>query len=77
MDIFLFQNQLWFTLACRSTSWLAVAQNKRVDMSSLFEENEREEKEETRFTTARSASCMISKLEEVAKAVKFRMRLQG
>ncbi|KAK3019859.1 hypothetical protein RJ639_004104 [Escallonia herrerae] len=51
--------------------------NKRVDLSPLFEQNEREDKEEMRFVTARPASYVISKLEEVGKAVKFRVRLQG
>ncbi|KAK2979071.1 hypothetical protein RJ640_026021 [Escallonia rubra] len=40
-------------------------EKKRVDLSPLFEENKREEKEEMRFATARPASCVISKLEEV------------
>ncbi|KAL5547486.1 hypothetical protein UlMin_002717 [Ulmus minor] len=54
------------------------------DLSPLFEEKKREEKEELRFATTSSASSVISKLEEVAKAVKFdvkksdsRVRLQG
>ncbi|KAK2985781.1 hypothetical protein RJ640_012599 [Escallonia rubra] len=54
------------------------------DLSPLFEEKKREEKEEMRFATARPASSVISKLEEVAKAMKFSVkksdtsvRLQG
>ncbi|XP_044471922.1 CBL-interacting serine/threonine-protein kinase 6-like [Mangifera indica] len=54
------------------------------DLSPLFEEKKREEKEELRFATTRPASSVISKLEEVAKNVKFnvkksesRVRLQG
>ncbi|XP_022143143.1 CBL-interacting serine/threonine-protein kinase 6-like [Momordica charantia] len=54
------------------------------DLSPLFEEKKREEKEELRFATSSPASSVISKLEEVAKAVKFdvkksecRVRLQG
>lgn len=54
------------------------------DLSPLFEEKKREDKEELRFATTRSASTVISKLEEVAKAGKFRVkksdsmvRLQG
>ncbi|KAF3452965.1 hypothetical protein FNV43_RR03398 [Rhamnella rubrinervis] len=54
------------------------------DLSPLFEEKKREEKEELRFATTRPASSVISKLEEVAKAMKFnvkksesRVRLQG
>ncbi|KAE8674398.1 CBL-interacting serine/threonine-protein kinase 6 [Hibiscus syriacus] len=54
------------------------------DLSSLFEEKKREEKEELRFATMRLASSVISRLEEVAKSVKFnvkksesRVRLQG
>ncbi|XP_022988579.1 CBL-interacting serine/threonine-protein kinase 6-like [Cucurbita pepo subsp. pepo] len=54
------------------------------DLSPLFEEKKREEKEELRFATTRPASSVISKLEEVAKAGKFnvkksesRVRLQG
>ncbi|KAK2968191.1 hypothetical protein RJ640_018284 [Escallonia rubra] len=49
----------------------------QVDLLPLFEENKREEKEEMRFETARPTSCVILKLEEVAKAVKFGVRLQG
>ncbi|KAK3002191.1 hypothetical protein RJ639_022493 [Escallonia herrerae] len=52
-------------------------ENKRVDLSPLFKENEREEKKEMRFVMARPTSYVISKLEEVAKAVKFGVRLQG
>ncbi|KAI4344273.1 hypothetical protein L6164_011519 [Bauhinia variegata] len=54
------------------------------DLSPLFEEKKREEKEELRFATTRPASSVISKLEEVAKAGKFtvkksdtKVRLQG
>ncbi|XP_057969773.1 CBL-interacting serine/threonine-protein kinase 6 [Malania oleifera] len=54
------------------------------DLSPLFEEKRREEKEELRFATTRPASSVISKLEEVAKAVRFdvkksesTVRLQG
>ncbi|KAK3026952.1 hypothetical protein RJ639_040358 [Escallonia herrerae] len=54
-----------------------LTKSAQFDLSPLFEENKREEKEEMRFATARPASCVISKLEEVAKAVKFGVRLQG
>ncbi|KAF6171290.1 hypothetical protein GIB67_036958 [Kingdonia uniflora] len=54
------------------------------DLSPLFEEKKREEKEELRFATTEPASSVISKLEEVAKSMKFlvkksdsRVRLQG
>ncbi|KAI5414694.1 CBL-interacting serine/threonine-protein kinase 6 [Lathyrus oleraceus] len=54
------------------------------DLSPLFEEKKREEREEMRFATAGTASRVISKLEQVAKAVKFdvkssdtKVRLQG
>ncbi|XP_027330889.1 CBL-interacting serine/threonine-protein kinase 6-like [Abrus precatorius] len=54
------------------------------DLSPLFEEKKREEREEMRFATAGTASSVISRLEEVAKAVKFdvkssenKVRLQG
>ena len=54
------------------------------DLSPLFEEKKREEKEELRFATTRPASSVISRLEEVAKNMKFnvkksesRVRLQG
>ncbi|KAE8676098.1 CBL-interacting protein kinase 5 [Hibiscus syriacus] len=54
------------------------------DLSPLFEEKKREEKEELRFATTRPASSVISRFEEVAKSVKFnvkksesRVRLQG
>lgn len=54
------------------------------DLSPLFEEKKREEREELRFATTRPACSVISRLEEVAKAVKFdvkksesSVRLQG
>jgi 5'-AMP-activated protein kinase catalytic alpha subunit len=54
------------------------------DLSPLFEEKKREEREEVRFATAGTPSRVISKLEQVAKAVKFdvkssdtKVRLQG
>ncbi|XP_059637771.1 CBL-interacting serine/threonine-protein kinase 6-like [Cornus florida] len=54
------------------------------DLSPLFEEKKREEKKELRFATTRSASSVISTLEEVAKTMKFSVkksdssvRLQG
>ncbi|XP_044464173.1 CBL-interacting serine/threonine-protein kinase 6 [Mangifera indica] len=54
------------------------------NLSPLFEEKKRGEKEELRFATTRPASSVISRLEEVAKNVKFnvkksesRVRLQG
>uniref|UniRef100_A0A5B6ZZ67 non-specific serine/threonine protein kinase n=2 Tax=Davidia involucrata TaxID=16924 RepID=A0A5B6ZZ67_DAVIN len=54
------------------------------DLSPLFEEKKREEKEELRFATTRPASSVILKLEEVAKSKKFSVkksdssvRLQG
>lgn len=54
------------------------------NLSPLFEENKREEKQELRFATTRSANNVISRLEEVAKAGKFNInrsdsivRLQG
>ncbi|CAN6563951.1 unnamed protein product [Malus baccata var. baccata] len=54
------------------------------DLSPLFEEKKRVEREELRFVTTLSASSVISKLEEVAAAGKFRIkksdsmvRLQG
>lgn len=47
------------------------------DLSPLFEEKKREEREELRFATTKSAGAVISKLEEVAKAVKFNVRKSG
>lgn len=54
------------------------------DLSPLFEEKKREEKEELRFATTKPASSVISKLEEVAKTKNFSfkrsdscVRLQG
>lgn len=54
------------------------------DLSPLFEEKKREDKDELRFATAKSASSVISKLEEVAKTKNFSfkrsdscVRLQG
>lgn len=44
------------------------------DLSPLFEEKKREEKEEIRFATTKPASSVISKLEEVAKAEKFNVK---
>ncbi|OIS97220.1 PREDICTED: CBL-interacting serine/threonine-protein kinase 6-like [Nicotiana attenuata] len=54
------------------------------DLSPLFEEKKKMEKEQMRFATTKSASSVISKLEEVAKTTKFSIkksdscvRLQG
>ncbi|KAK1395879.1 Non-specific serine/threonine protein kinase [Heracleum sosnowskyi] len=54
------------------------------NLSPLFEEKKREERDELRFATTKSASSVISKLEEVGKSVKFNVkksdssvRLQG
>lgn len=47
------------------------------DLSPLFEEKKREERVELRFATTRPAGAVISKLEEVAKAVKFNVRKSG
>ncbi|KAK6942282.1 Protein kinase domain [Dillenia turbinata] len=54
------------------------------DLSPLFEEKRREEKKELRFATTKPAECVISKLEEVARAGKFdvkksesKLRMQG
>jgi len=54
------------------------------DLSPLFEEKKREEKEELRFATAKPASSVISTLEEMAKTKNFSfkrgdssVRLQG
>lgn len=54
------------------------------DLSPLFEENKKKEKEHMRFVTTRPASSLISKLEEVAKTSNFSVkksdscvRLQG
>nr|DAD27392.1 TPA_asm: hypothetical protein HUJ06_028860 [Nelumbo nucifera] len=44
------------------------------DLSPLFEEKKREEKEELRFATTRPASSVISRLEEVARAMKFSVK---
>ncbi|XP_071741664.1 CBL-interacting serine/threonine-protein kinase 6-like [Rutidosis leptorrhynchoides] len=44
------------------------------DLSPLFEEKKREQKEEMRFATTESATAVVSKLEEVAKSVKFSVR---
>ncbi|XP_030466191.1 CBL-interacting serine/threonine-protein kinase 6-like [Syzygium oleosum] len=54
------------------------------DLSPLFEEKKREEKEELRFATTRPASSIISRIEEAARAGKFsitksesRVKLEG
>ncbi|KAL3323112.1 hypothetical protein AABB24_040294 [Solanum stoloniferum] len=54
------------------------------DLSPLFEEKKKKEKEQLRFATTKPASSVISKLEEVAKMSKFSLkrsdssvRLQG
>lgn len=45
------------------------------DLSPLFEEKKRIEKEEMRFATARPASSVISKLEEVGKMGNFSVKI--
>ncbi|KAK9098252.1 hypothetical protein Syun_025297 [Stephania yunnanensis] len=54
------------------------------DLSPLFEEKKKEEREEMRFATTKPASSVISKLEDLARSTKFsvkksesRVRLQG
>ncbi|XAR66770.1 Non-specific serine/threonine protein kinase [Bertholletia excelsa] len=48
------------------------------DLSPLFEEKKREEKQELRFATTRPASSVISRIEEVAaKAGKFSVKKSG
>ncbi|KAI3805452.1 hypothetical protein L1987_27849 [Smallanthus sonchifolius] len=47
------------------------------DLSPLFEEKKREEKEEMRFATTETATAVVSKLEEVAKSVKFSVKKSG
>ncbi|KAE8714010.1 CBL-interacting protein kinase 5 [Hibiscus syriacus] len=61
-----------------------ISLSKGFDLSPLFEEKKREEKEELRFATTKPASSVISRLEEVAKSMKFSVkkgessvRLQG
>ncbi|XP_071698636.1 CBL-interacting serine/threonine-protein kinase 6-like [Rutidosis leptorrhynchoides] len=47
------------------------------DLSPLFEEKKREEKQEIRFATMKPAGAVVSKLEEVAKAMKFSVKKSG
>ncbi|GKB84402.1 CBL-interacting serine/threonine-protein kinase 6-like protein [Tanacetum coccineum] len=47
------------------------------DLSPLFEEKKREEKQEMRFATTESATAVVSKLEEVAKSGKFSFKKSG
>ena len=44
------------------------------DLSPLFEEKKKEEKEEMRFATISPSSSVISRLEEVGKAERFGVR---
>ncbi|KAI3827545.1 hypothetical protein L1987_01622 [Smallanthus sonchifolius] len=47
------------------------------DLSPLFEEKKREQKEEMRFATTEPATAVVSKLEEVAKSVQFSVKKSG
>lgn len=47
------------------------------DLSPLFEEKKREEKQDIRFATMKPAGAVVSKLEEVAKAMKFSVKKSG
>ncbi|KAM0009848.1 putative protein kinase CAMK-CAMKL-CHK1 family [Helianthus debilis subsp. tardiflorus] len=47
------------------------------DLSPLFEEKKREQKEEMRFATTEPATAVVSKLEEVAKSSKFSVKKSG
>lgn len=47
------------------------------DLSPLFEEKKREEREEMRFATTRTASSVIEKIEAVGKAVRFDVEKRG
>ncbi|XP_010526294.1 PREDICTED: CBL-interacting serine/threonine-protein kinase 6-like [Tarenaya hassleriana] len=51
-----------------------IALSEGFDLSPLFEEKKKEEKQEMRFATTRPASSVISRLEEAAKSVKFEVR---
>lgn len=77
-----------FGAKCKETETLnafhIISLSEGFDLSPLFEEKKREEREEFKFATTRSASSVISKLEEVGKSVKFSVkksdssvRLQG
>lgn len=61
-----------------------IALSEGFDLSPLFEEKKKEEKQEMRFATTRPASSVISRLEEAANAEKYdvrtsesRVRIQG
>lgn len=73
---------------CKETETLnafhIISLSEGFDLSPLFEEKKREEKEELRFATTKPASSVISTLEEVAKTKNFTIkksdssvRLQG
>ncbi|KAK3020960.1 hypothetical protein RJ639_046324 [Escallonia herrerae] len=47
------------------------------NLSPLFEEKKRAEREEIRFATTRPASIVVAKLEEVAEATKFSVERSG
>ncbi|KAK1426763.1 hypothetical protein QVD17_15443 [Tagetes erecta] len=47
------------------------------NLSSLFEEKKREEKEEIRFATTKSPETMVAKLESVATEMKFMVDKTG
>ena len=75
-----------FDLQCEKTmnAFHIISLSEGFDLSPLFEEKKREEREEMRFVTAGTPSRVITRLEQVAKAVKFdvkssdtKVRLQG
>ncbi|KAK1420943.1 hypothetical protein QVD17_22925 [Tagetes erecta] len=69
-----------FNLKCKGETLNAfhiISLSEGFDLSPLFEEKKREEKQEIRFATMKPAGAVVSKLEEVAKAVKFSVKKSG
>ncbi|XP_076885069.1 CBL-interacting serine/threonine-protein kinase 6-like [Bidens hawaiensis] len=68
-------------LKCKDTETLnafhIISLSEGFDLSPLFEEKKREEKQEMRFATTKPAEMLVAKLESVAKAMKFSVKKSG
>ncbi|KAL8206308.1 hypothetical protein R6Q57_009859 [Mikania cordata] len=76
---FIFEDEAT-TLKCKDETLNAfhiISLSEGFDLSPLFEEKKREEKQEIRFATMKPAGAVVSKLEAVAKAVKFSVKKSG
>jgi len=75
---FSFSEDDTINLKCKETETLnafhIISLSEGFDLSPLFEEKKREEKQEIRFATTKPAEMLVAKLLSVAKAMKFNVK---